>query len=69
MLLLYPANGPRDDRKYQEALRKRLLQFLIEGIDDGAEAIQHLKLVNVKTFEYWAASSWDEIPKESLVKA
>lgn len=49
--------------------RKRLLQFLIEGIDDGAEVIQHLKLVNMKTVGYWAASSWDEIPKESLVKA
>ena len=49
--------------------RKRLLQFLIEGIDDGAEVIQHLKLVNMKTVVSWTASSWDKIPKESLVKA
>ena len=49
--------------------RKQLLQFLIEGIDHGAEVFQHLKLASMKTVGHWAASSWDQIPRESLVKA
>ncbi|XP_071043105.1 jerky protein homolog-like [Parasteatoda tepidariorum] len=49
--------------------RKKLLKFLIEGIEENKSVPETLKSLNVKDAVYWIAEAWDEVKSDTIKKS
>lgn len=49
--------------------RKKLLQFLIQNLDEGNTVTEALKKITVKDAVIWSSMAWDEVKKSTLQKS